>query len=219
MTAEIKIPSGSQSGNASAQYHYSNAEFGWAHAYLLSTLKGIVSDLKPDRIFELGCGNGSVANWLHGLGYPIVGVDFSTEGITQANAAFPALKLEVGSAYDDLQGKYGQFPLVISLEVIEHLYSPRIFAKNIYDMLVPGGHAVISTPFHGYWKNLVLALTGKMDNHFTALWDGGHIKFWSERTITLLLKEAGFEDIQYYRAGRVALIAKSMIIVARKPKK
>lgn len=55
-----------------------------------------------------------------------------------------------------------------------------------------------------------------MDAHFTALWDGGHIKFWSVETMTALLAEAGFEDMAFYRVGRISALAKSMIVVARK---
>jgi 2-polyprenyl-6-hydroxyphenyl methylase/3-demethylubiquinone-9 3-methyltransferase len=78
------------------------------------------------------------------------------------------------------------------------------------------GVAVISTPYHGYWKNLAQALTGKMDGHFTALWDHGHIKFWSMRTLGELLREAGFVDVRFERVGRVPALAKSMVAVARK---
>lgn len=76
--------------------------------------------------------------------------------------------------------------------------------------------AILSTPYHGYWKNLTLAIFGKMDAHFTALWDHGHIKFWSMRTLTILLEEAGFRDIQFERVGRIPPLAKAMIAVARK---
>jgi 2-polyprenyl-6-hydroxyphenyl methylase/3-demethylubiquinone-9 3-methyltransferase len=75
----------------------------------------------------------------------------------------------------------------------------------------------MSTPYHGYWKNLALALSGKMDDHFMALRDHGHIKFWSEKTITKLLSHAGFNSIEISRAGRMPALAKSMVIVARKP--
>lgn len=77
--------------------------------------------------------------------------------------------------------------------------------------------AIISTPYHGYWKNLALALSGKMDAHFTALWDHGHIKFWSIDTLRRLLQEAGFAEIRFLRVGRIPPLAKSMIAVARKP--
>jgi 2-polyprenyl-6-hydroxyphenyl methylase/3-demethylubiquinone-9 3-methyltransferase len=57
--------------------------------------------------------------------------------------------------------------------------------------LKPAGHFIVSTPYHGWLKNVVLALSGKMDNHFTALWDGGHIKFWSRETLSRLLRSKG----------------------------
>ena len=111
----------------------------------------------------------------------------------------------------------GRFPVVTSLEVAEHVYAPRHYAATLFDLLEPGGTAIVSTPYHGYWKNLAMALTGKLDAHFTALWDHGHIKFWSIRTLGELLREAGFVDIRFERVGRVPVLAKSMIAVARKP--
>lgn len=104
----------------------------------------------------------------------------------------------------------------MSLEVVEHVYFPRKYVATLYDLLEPGGVAIISTPYHGYWKNLALALTGKMDDHFTALWDYGHIKFWSFKTLRLLLEEAGFRDISFQRIGRIPILAKSMLAIARK---
>lgn len=151
------------------------------------------------------------------MGFEIQGIDYSESGIQVAREHYPHLRLDVGSAYDDLAAKYGKFSTVLSLEVVEHLFSPRQFAQTAFNLLESGGSAIISTPYHGYWKNLVLALTGKLDAHFTALWDGGHIKFWSIETIGSLLEEAGFEDIQIHRVGRIPILAKSMIVVARKP--
>ena len=106
--------------------------------------------------------------------------------------------------------------MVLSLEVIEHLYSPRLFVDRARGALVESGCLVVSTPFHGYWKNLALALSGKLDEHFTALWDGGHIKFWSERTLRALLEERGFTVVRFARCGRIAPLAKSMVVHARK---
>ena len=94
---------------------------------------------------------------------------------------------------------------------------PAVLAACVFDLLEPGGTAVISTPFHGYFKNLVLSLTGKMDGHFTPLWDYGHIKFWSIKTLGQLLGEAGFQDVRWVLVGRVPPLAKSMIAIARRP--
>lgn len=200
-------------------YRYDNDKLNESHEYLLPAVQTILVNQFPSyqRIFELGCGNGSVANALSKLGFEVSGIDASEEGIAQAHQSYPGLNLHLGSAYDNLKNQYGQFPVVISLEVVEHLYFPRKFATTVYDLLEPGGTAIISTPYHGYWKNLAMALSGAMDAHFTALWDHGHIKFWSIRTLQALLREAGFQQIKIDRVGRIPALAKSMIALARKP--
>jgi 2-polyprenyl-6-hydroxyphenyl methylase/3-demethylubiquinone-9 3-methyltransferase len=188
-------------------YRWENADQTCAHNYLFPALEKLVGQLErkgiEPRAFDLGCGNGVLANWLSRRGWEVVGVDPSTEGIAQANKRYPELRLERGSAYDDLAMRYGQFPLVLSLEVVEHVYAPRDYAKTLFALVQPGGHAIISTPYHGYLKNLAMALTGKMDKHFTALWDHGHIKFWSPKTLKTLLTEQGFMNIVFHRVGRI----------------
>lgn len=206
-------------------YRYIHAGLDEHHGFLLpavfrelDTLANTDSLLKNDRrIFELGCGNGSVAQALTAKGWNVIGVDPSIDGIAFANASYPSLRLHEGSAYEDLGAKFGRFPLVLSLEVVEHLYFPRRYASTVFSLLSPGGTAIISTPYHGYWKNLALALTGRLDMHFTALWDHGHIKFWSIKTLRALLRESGFKSVHFRRVGRLRPLAKCMIAVAKKP--
>ena len=204
-----------------AGYEYQDEALNSSHTVLLPKAKEILKSFNlPDekkRIFEVGCGNGSIANELTKLGWDVTGIDPSEQGIAQAQQAFPNLKLAYGSAYDDLPRQYGTFPVVQSLEVVEHVYDPRRYARTIYDLLEPGGRVILSTPYHGYWKNLAMAITGKMDAHFTALWDHGHIKFWSFNTLEQLLTETGFTDIEFHRVGRIPPLAMSMFAVARKP--
>ena len=76
---------------------------------------------------------------------------------------------------------------------------------------------ICSTPYRGYLKNCALALTGKIDAHFPAIWDGGYIKFWSRRTLTALLQEASFQAVAFRGAGRLPWLWKSMLIAAHKP--
>lgn len=208
--------------DAISGYKYNDAGHTCAHSYLLpalhAELAAFFSCRPTKRVFDLGCGNGSVAATLAAEGYEVCGVDPATEGIAQAKAHYPHLRLEAGSAYEDLVARFGRFPAVITLEVVEHVYAPRDYARTLFDLVEPGGMALVSTPYHGYLKNLALAVTGSMDKHFTALWDHGHIKFWSFLTLGTLLQEAGFEEVRFLRVGRVPALAKSMIAIARKPK-
>lgn len=171
------------------------------------------------KAFDLGCGNGSVAGHLCDLGWSVTGVDPSIQGIEQAKLHHAKSNLHVGSAYDDLQARFGQFPLVYSLEVVEHVYAPRDYAKTLVSLMQDNAVAIVSTPYHGYWKNLAMAVTGKMDDHFTALWDHGHIKFWSVKTLTQLFSEVGLDVVRVHRVGRIPALAKSMILVLRKSQK
>jgi len=205
-------------GNLSTEYPYETSSPSCAHPHLWPAIRRILAgnDLPDNKAFDLGCGNGATANYLTELGFDVAGVDPSTSGIQIANQAYPQLKLYNGSAYDDLAEHYGIYSLVISLEVIEHVYWPRKFAKTFFDLVNPSGVGIISTPYHGYWKNLALALAGKWDNHLKPLRDGGHIKFFSERSLHDLLSEAGFRQIEFMRAGRIPPVAKSMIAIVRK---
>jgi 2-polyprenyl-6-hydroxyphenyl methylase/3-demethylubiquinone-9 3-methyltransferase len=151
------------------------------------------------------------------LGFAVTGVDPSETGIAIARMRHPGCYFEVASAYEDLADRFGTYSLVVSLEVIEHLYDPRLFARTVFNLLEPGGTAIVSTPYHGYFKNLALAVTGSFDRHFTALWDGGHIKFWSMETLRRLLSEAEFHVSHFIRVGRFPPLAKSMVVIAQKP--
>jgi 2-polyprenyl-3-methyl-5-hydroxy-6-metoxy-1,4-benzoquinol methylase len=197
------------------QYSYHATAAAHTASYLLPEVERLLVEHDARRIFEIGCGNGANARSLSAR-YSIVGVEPSATGVAIAEKQSTNVRIETGSGYDDLKSRFGMFDTVLSLEVIEHLYDPRLFLKRAWDLLEPNGTLILSTPYHGYLKNLALALTGKMDAHFTSLWDGGHIKFFSERTISALLQEQGFRPCAIRKCGRVPALAKSMIVVSKK---
>jgi 2-polyprenyl-3-methyl-5-hydroxy-6-metoxy-1,4-benzoquinol methylase len=198
------------------EYHYNPPKAEHHYAYLLPQVLNVLRTRDSKRVFELGCGHGYIADRLNKEGFDVTGVDPSEQGIALGRQSYPALKIFEGSAYDDLQASFGTFPTVLSLEVVEHVYDPRAYAKTLYNLVEPGGIAVVSTPYHGYFKNVAIAIAGKWDAHHSPLWDHGHIKFWSIRTLDTLLREAGFKLIEFRRVGRFPALAKSMIAIAYK---
>jgi 2-polyprenyl-6-hydroxyphenyl methylase/3-demethylubiquinone-9 3-methyltransferase len=104
------------------------------------------------------------------------------------------------------------FDLVISTEVVEHLYAPRAYVAGCYKAVRPGGRFICSTPYHGYLKNLAIALFDGWDRHANPLWDGGHIKLWSYDTLGKLLRETGFTNLQFRGAGRVPFLWMTMLM-------
>lgn len=198
-------------------------DYGWvegatdAHGYLYRTLREMLAEHTSKRILDIGCGNGVIACRLLAAGFDVYGIDASETGITIASGKYPGRFFVQDISSERLPDALSafRFDVVISTEVIEHLYAPRSYIKLIKNILPPGGVVIISTPYHGYLKNLVMALSNKLDSHFTVLWDGGHIKFWSKRTLTSLLNEFGFEVAQFRGSGRFPFLWKSMFISAK----
>jgi 2-polyprenyl-3-methyl-5-hydroxy-6-metoxy-1,4-benzoquinol methylase len=171
-------------------------------------------------VCELGCGNGYLSGLLGELGFEVLGVDASDSGIEIAqehyggSAAFLSRAIGPGLAAD--LGRE-RFDVVVSSEVIEHLYTPGDLLDVAFAVFRPGGLLVLTTPYHGYLKNLVIAALGKFDVHVNPLWDGVHIKFFSPRTLSVLVAGSGFGGIEFAYFGRAPWLWKSMVCVARKP--
>jgi SAM-dependent methyltransferase len=180
----------------------------------------LLPELRPGmRILDIGCGNGYWVGEFLSRGLRAVGVDPSSEGIAIARAAHPTGRFEQLTVAPDILGQLDEepFDIVFSTEVVEHLYDPRAWAAGAFNALKPGGRIVCSTPYHGYWKNLALAIAGRWDGHANPLWDGGHIKLWSRNTLSQLLREAGFVDLKFRGAGRLPYIWMGMVMSGDRP--
>jgi 2-polyprenyl-3-methyl-5-hydroxy-6-metoxy-1,4-benzoquinol methylase len=207
------------STNLHPTYAYFSGAPAWTDGYLS---RRIIRWLKADkdirRVLDAGCGNGDLTARLAAEGFRMSAFDISISGVEHARRTSSGIQFELASGYDDLRARFGDdFDACVCVEVIEHIYDPRRFVRQLYDALRPDGRLILTTPYHGYLKNLGLALTGRMDAHYTALWDGGHIKFWSRPTLTRLLHETGFREVRFEGAGRLPYLWKSMILVAQKP--
>jgi len=201
-------------------YEYREATHEVSHGYLKPCVDKLVGQIPAGaQVLDLGCGNGSFISLYRDRGWHLHGTDFSSTGIEIAKQNFPDIDFilaDASSPAGDIAERVGLVDLIISTEVIEHLYNPRGFLKNAYDLLKPGGLFVVTTPYHGYLKNLMLAVTGSMDKHYTVLWDHGHIKFWSPATLSQALTESGFRDLKMVGAGRLPGLWKSMVFSTRK---
>jgi 2-polyprenyl-3-methyl-5-hydroxy-6-metoxy-1,4-benzoquinol methylase len=208
------------SANAYEDYRYINPHAGHMHARFMPHVFALANVLNPGtRVLDVGCGNGFTSGEFLKRGCSVVGIDLSAQGIEIARRAHPKGRFELLPATDKLLEKLGEgpFDLVVSTEVVEHLYAPRTFASGCFEALKPGGRFICSTPYHGYMKNLALALAGKWDAHANPLWDGGHIKFWSRRTLGQLLIEAGFENLQFRGVGRLPGFWMTMVTSGDRP--
>jgi 2-polyprenyl-6-hydroxyphenyl methylase/3-demethylubiquinone-9 3-methyltransferase len=197
--------------------------FGWSadtgncsYPYLLPMVLGLCRRHGTKKLLDIGAGNGSVLPVWKELGWEVCAMESDADGFGFAKrvSGVDVLNLGVG---DPLPAEWhGAFDTVVSLEVVEHLFNPHQLVETASAALGKGGIAIVSTPYHGYLKNLLLSLGNKWDFHHNPLRTGGHIKFWLRSTLTSLFELGPFECIEFHGAGRLRCLWKSMVLVIRK---
>ncbi|WP_211300870.1 class I SAM-dependent methyltransferase [Spirosoma oryzae] len=200
-------------------YDWTNAEAPHSCNYVTPKVMECIGALKPSRILDMGAGNGILCADLNRAGYDVVGTDYDEVGIAIARQAYPQLPFYTFGVQDDpalLLKTEAKFDLVVSTEVVEHLYNPHQLFTYASGVLKEGGYLLVTTPYHGYWKNLMLAVFDKWDEHHAPLWYGGHVKFFSKQSLRQLFADTGFDPIEFHGVGRLPYLWKSMVVLGRK---
>lgn len=165
-------------------------------------------------ILDAGCGDGWWTAELHKVGFQVVGMDISGRALEVASERYPHLAFK---RYPLDRGGWpfsaDQFDAVFASEVVEHVYDLGTMFAEMNRVLRRGGLLIITTPYHGLIKNLLIVLLA-FERHFDV--EGAHIRFFTVRSCHAVLEKYGFEvkKIRYY--GRVRPISKGMFIVALK---
>lgn len=204
--------------NSSGRYGWADSNNPESFGFDSPSILKICKQEKFNKILDAGCGNGALCRLLHREGFEVSGCDADEEGVELARkASNGAIPFKVLSIYDNasLLGQAG-FDAVIASQVIEHLFSPGVLISFSNSVLKKGGCLILTTPYHGYLKNLTLSILNKWDSHHTTLWEGGHIKFWSQKTLRKLLEKQNFEFEFFKGIGRFPYLWKSMLMVFRK---
>jgi 2-polyprenyl-6-hydroxyphenyl methylase/3-demethylubiquinone-9 3-methyltransferase len=169
-------------------------------------------------VLDLGCGNGWLTAALARCGFEVVGLDSSASGVAIASRMHPEIPFHQADALEPLAlGLRGRFDAVLAVEIADHVAQPRRLLHHAVQALRPGGTMFVTVPYHGYLKNLGLALAGRFDGRWHALEDHGRLKFYSRHTLSTLLADCGLVELEFQTLGRLPWIARSMLVSGRVP--
>lgn len=111
--------------------------------YLTPAVLAWLERLQPKRVLDLGAGNGALCRVMVEAGYEVVGVEPDAEGVEIARRQCPNAQfyqLGVDDSTDAVTRDHPEgFDIVVSTEVLEHLYAPRRLPAFAHAVLRRGG--------------------------------------------------------------------------------
>lgn len=148
-------------------------------------------------VADIGCAGGSFLDFVSGVARQIVAIEPSrTYQKVLKEKGYYAYQY----ASEALKKWDNKCDVVTSFDVIEHVDSPTNFAKEVYELLRTGGLAVIGTPTD--YAVLRKMLGNKFDKF---IFQVQHPWVLSEESLSLIFKEAGFNDIRIEKKQKYGL--------------
>ena len=148
--------------------------------------------LEGKSALDVGCGAGLLTEPLARLGATVTGIDAAPELVEAARLHSAAMGVEIDYRSGDVQQLEGQFDLITSMEVIEHVADPAAFVGALARRLAPGGLLILSTPNRTSLSRLVMITIGE---GFGQIPKGTHDfdKFIPPERLKTLLSDAGLK--------------------------
>lgn len=143
-----------------------------------ATAARLVRSVSPATILDVGCGEGYVLEALRnaGVGAKLVGIDLSEEAIADARARLgDAATFRVQDAHALCESDE-RFDLVMMLEVLEHIDSPRRMLETLARLT--GRYVLLSVPWEPFFRGLNF-LRGRHIRDWGN--DPEHINHWDRR--------------------------------------
>jgi 2-polyprenyl-3-methyl-5-hydroxy-6-metoxy-1,4-benzoquinol methylase len=169
-----------------------------------------------ERVLDVGCGEGHFTAELARIGTHPVGIDVAEEPLRRARQLHPELddllRVQAEGAWP-LQD--ASFDAVWAGEVIEHVADTAGWLSEVRRVLRSGAFLLLSTPNHGRLEMLRWALAPRaFEAHFDPRAD--HLRFYTRRTLTELLEDFGFHDVEVRSVGGPPGARRQLLASARR---
>lgn len=139
------------------------------------------------RVLEIGSGRGTLLHELQARGIDVRGVETSAERIAEAHARFGPLPVTQVSGVT-LPYPEGEFDVVLSFDVFEHIADSDAHLAEVHRVLTPGGWYLLQTP--NKWSNTLFETIRWRS--FTR-WRADHCALHTPRQLERRFQRHGFE--------------------------
>jgi ubiquinone/menaquinone biosynthesis C-methylase UbiE len=169
-------------------------------------------------IVDLGCGDGIVSKEILNINpnARYIGLDVSEVALGIASNRLPGVEFYKINSDGKLPLENDLADFVFTSEVIEHVYDTEYAFSEMARILKPGGRLLLTTPYHGFFKNLLIVLLG-FDRHFDPT--GITIRYFSKKSLFSCLRKVSLKILSYSYFGRFRPFPMSIIVLAEKSRR
>jgi len=122
----------------------------------------VVRGTERPRLLELGCALGLFLAVLNPE-WDLYGIDISKFGIQKAKESLPEARVEV---WDGTTVPFeGQFKVIVSFDVLEHILDLKTISSTIYSKLEAGGHFIFVVPVYDGPTGPIIRLLDRDETH------------------------------------------------------
>jgi 2-polyprenyl-3-methyl-5-hydroxy-6-metoxy-1,4-benzoquinol methylase len=172
-----------------------------------------LGDPRSVKLLDFGCGNGVLSQFFRASGYTVTAIDVSPAIVKAKQECYPEIDFRLVQPDEPVPYSDGYFDAVFCSEVIEHIYGVHFIFGELYRLLRPGGLLILTTPYHGRIKNVIVSLFF-FERHFDPTWQ--HIRFWTKKSLTNVCLAHGLQPITWSHVGRFWPVPKSFFVVCKK---
>jgi SAM-dependent methyltransferase len=148
-----------------------------------------------DRVLDLGCGDGWIADTLLDIGALPIGVEIAQAAVDRARARHPGLDVRLAPIDGPLPLPDAGLDVVWSSEVIEHVTDTARWLSEIRRVLRPRGRLLLTTPNHSRLRLLAGGI-GRVSEPL-----GDHLHLYSADSLRNVLADFHFTGIDVRPAG------------------
>jgi glycosyltransferase involved in cell wall biosynthesis len=156
------------------------------------TILGLIPSEKPLKILDVGVATGYLDRELQARGHRVTGIEPNPEWAAEARGFCHEL-LEGSVESIDLSGSYDRFDCAVMADVLEHLADPEAALEKVIPTLKTHARAIISVPNFANLYVRLLVLFGRFKYEPKGILDATHLRFFTLRSIRLLVEQAGLE--------------------------
>lgn len=184
---------------------YADTSYTAQEAALRATFKCLLNNLAKrgltgGDLLEIGCGYGYLLDEARSLFDRRIGTEFSPQAAEIARAT--GAEVFVGGIEQAPSER--KFDCIVATQVIEHVYEPLTFIKQLTNYTKTGGHIIVATPDIGG------VLRRAMGRRWPSFKAPEHVLYFDFPTLSALMQQAGLTDVHrlpYPHAFRMGLIA------------